>query len=200
MFIVYEGIDGCGKGTQIKKSVPYIFDLSKNYDVLLTREPTRDFGEIREKMRRGTNVKEDGFWYLDMFVKDRTNHIDRYIKPALANGTHVLSDRFKHSTLAYQPLQGVPLKKVIRAHQKLLNPDLTLIYDCPAPIAFERRKKEGATDVFDKDLAFQEKLRSAYLDLPKILKGEHVVVIDGSKSICKVFAETKKHLDMLLKK
>ena len=48
-FIVFEGIDGCGKGTQLKLAASFIFDLNKDYDVYITREPTRDFKEIREK-------------------------------------------------------------------------------------------------------------------------------------------------------
>lgn len=196
-FIVFEGIDGCGKGTQIKKATSYIFDKSKENIVAITREPTKDFKEIRAKMASETDVKKDGDWYLKMFVKDRRNHLSKYVIPNLTKGVHVLSDRHKHSTLTYQPLQGVPFEKVVEAHHGLLVPDLTLIYDCPAQIAFERRKNEGATDVFDKDLDFQEKLRLAYLDLPSKLSGEKIAVIDASKSIDDVFAETKKQIDIL---
>ncbi|HME87050.1 MAG TPA: dTMP kinase [Candidatus Nanoarchaeia archaeon] len=198
-FIVFEGIDGGGKGTQSKRAVSYVFDLSKENDILFTREPTRDFAEIRKRMAEGTDVKKDGHWYLGKFVEDRVNHINKYIEPNLANGTHVLSDRYKYSTLTYQPLQSVPLEDVLKAHEGLLIPDLTLIYDCPANIAFERRRSDGATDVFDKDMAFQEQLRLAYLDLPKVLPNENILVVNGNQPIEKVFEETKRALDSILK-
>jgi len=198
-FIVFEGIDGCGKGAQIKRAGPYIFDLSKEYDCLTTREPTRDFKEIRQRMAQGTDVKKDAEWYAKMFVADRRNHVEKYIQYLINLGTHVLTDRYKHSTLAYQHTQGIELSKLIEMHEGFLVPDLTLIFDCPAKLAFQRRRYEGATDVFDKDLEFQESLRKNYLKLKDILEGENIVIIDGSKPIDEVFSQTKEELDKILK-
>jgi dTMP kinase len=197
-FIVFEGIDGCGKGTQMKKAASYIFDLNKDFDVYITREPTRDFKEIRQRMASGTDVKKDAEWYAHAFVSDRKNHADNYIRPALEKGTHVLCDRFKYSTLAYQHAQGMKLGHLIEMHKGILVPDLILIFDCPASVAFERRKKEGATDVFDKDLKFQEELRKNYLKLKNELSDENIVIIDATKSIEEVFDEVKKHLSKIL--
>lgn len=197
-FIVFEGPDGCGKGTQIKIAASYIFDLSKDYDVYITREPTRDYKEIRQRMSQGTDVKKDAEWYANMFVADRRNHVEKYILPALQNGTHVLTDRYKHSTLAYQHTQGIDLNKLIEMHKGLIVPDLTLIFDCSAKLAFQRRRFEGATDVFDKDLEFQEQLRQNYLKLKDVLKDENIVIIDGSKPIDEVAIQTKAEIKKLL--
>ncbi|MAH03186.1 dTMP kinase [Candidatus Pacearchaeota archaeon] len=200
-FIVFEGIDGCGKATQLKLAHAYLWNLNKEIDMLTTREPTRDFKEIREKMERGTDVKDDKEWYAKQFISDRLNHCESYIDPALGNGTHVLCDRYKHSTLTYQHTQGMDFKKLVDMHKycpQILTPDLTLIYDCPAKIAFKRRQDEGAIDVFDKNLKFQEKLRKNYLKLPKKLSKEKIIIINATPSKENVFKETKKHLDYLL--
>lgn len=197
-FIVFEGIDGCGKGTQLKLAASYVFDKNKDYDTYQTREPTRDFKEIRQRLAQGQDAKKDGEWYAQMFVADRKNHLEKYIIPALNNRTHVLCDRFKHSTLAYQHTQQVPFNKLIEMHQGLLVPDLTIIFDCPAQIAFERRKEDGATEVFDKDLTFQEKLRQNYLKLKEELKNENIIIIDATKSKQEIFEEVKKEIDLLL--
>lgn len=196
-FIVFEGIDGCGKGTQLKLIHSYLWGLSKEIDVYTTREPTRDYKEIRKEMAKGTDVKKDAEWYAQMFVQDRWDHVRNYIKPALERGIIVLCDRYKLSTLAYQHTQGMALDDLLKMHKELLVPDLTMIFDCPAETAFERRKKEGSIDVFDKDLEFQKKLRQNYLKLKDILFDENMVIINGSKSVDDVFVEVQGHLGKL---
>ena len=197
-FIVFEGIDGCGKGTQLKLAHSYLWDLSKEIDIYTTREPTRNFKEIREKMSQDTVAKKDAEWYLDMFVKDRKDHLDSYILPTLKKGTHILCDRYKYSTIAYQNCQGIPLDQLIFAHEGLLIPDLTLIFDCPVEVAFKRRKKDGATDVFEKDIKFQRELRGKYLTLPHLLNKERIVIINSNRNIAETFAEVKKSLNSIL--
>eukprot|EP01087_Luapelamoeba_hula_P005186 TRINITY_DN15267_c0_g1_i1.p1 TRINITY_DN15267_c0_g1~~TRINITY_DN15267_c0_g1_i1.p1 ORF type:complete len:268 (-),score=29.50 TRINITY_DN15267_c0_g1_i1:17-820(-) len=181
-FIVFEGIDGSGKGTQIKQCVSFLFEHDKNFDIYLTREPTRDFAQIRTKMRESTDVRQGAEWYAEMFLRDRRNHVTSYIEPALARGTHVLCDRYKPSTLAYQHAQGMALEQLIQMHDGLLVPDITFIFDLEADTAFERRRSDGATDVFDKDLAFQRKLRDEYRAVQALLskQGENVVLIDAN--------------------
>jgi len=200
-FIVFEGIDGCGKGTQLKLAHSYIWDLSKYIDILTTREPHRDFKEIRERMAKGTDAKQDAEWYARAFVADRKNHIQKYIQPDLDKGIHVLSDRYKLSTLAYQHTQGMDLGYLIEMHRGLLVPDLTIIFDCPADIAQQRRRFEGraVTDVFENSLEFQEQLRQNYLKLPGILSGEKIIVIDSTPEPNVISEQVKTHLDELLK-
>ncbi len=196
-FIVFEGIDGCGKGTQLKLVSSFLFDLSKDHDIFMTREPTSDFKEIRKRMSEQEDAKQDAEWYADAFVKDRKNHIQKYIQPNLKHGTHVLCDRYKYSTLSYQQTQGIPLQELLDMHKNMITPDLTIIFDCPAEIAFERRKTDGATEVFDKDLGFQEELRQNYLKLKEQLPHENIIIIDSIKPIEKVFDDVKKHIKYL---
>ncbi len=199
-FIVFEGIDGCGKGTQAKIAISYIFDMDKRNDAYLTREPTRDRYEIRKRLEQGDDVKKDAEWYANMFIEDRKLHLAKYINPMLKNGTHVICDRYKYSTLAYQHAQGMELGNLIKRHENMTIPDLVFIFDCPAEVAFERRKNDGATDVFDKDLGFQEKLRNNYLELKQKLSNENIVIIDATKSIKEIKNEIIKNINILLGK
>lgn len=198
-FIVFEGIDGCGKGTQLKMAVSYFFDQDKNTDIYMTREPTRDFKEIRQRMAEQTEAKKDARWYAETFVKDRKNHINKYILPALNNGTHVFCDRYKHSTLAYQHTQGMEINELIKMHEGLLIPDLTIIFDCPALTAFERRKHAGAEDMFDKDLEFQEELRQNYLKLKEVLKEEKIIYLDATKKPQEIFERVKDEIKKIMR-
>lgn len=154
-------------------------------------------------MRKSTDVRQGAEWYAEMFVRDRRNHIDHFIEPAMARGTHVMCDRYKHSTLAYQHAQGMDLAQLMAMHQDMLVPDLTLIFDVDADVAFERRRLDGATDVFDKDKDFQRILRDHYRKVHALLKerGENVVLIDAhgtreaiakqvQSHICALFAQT----------
>jgi len=193
-FIVFEGIDGCGKGTQLKMAAAFLFDMNKDFDIFKTREPTRDFKEIREKLAQQTEVKENAEWYLNAFIEDRKNHLVKYIIPALNNGTLVLCDRYKHSTHTYQQTQGIDVNRIIELHNGLLVPDLTFIFDCPASIAFKRRENAGATEVFDKDLLFQEELRQNYLKLKEKLSDEKIIILDAAKKPEEIFEEVKKHI------
>ena len=203
-FIVFEGIDGCGKGTQLKLVHNYLWDLSKENEIYSTREPTRHSKEIREKMQQGKDVENDKEWYAEHFIKDRENHSKNFIVPSQLNGIYILCDRYKYSTLAYQQTQGINLDKLIEMHSRysIAEPDLTLIYDCQAEIAYERRLKENesAREVFDRDLEFQKKLRQNYLNLKKILSEENIVIINGNQEVEDVFKETKKHIDKLFSK
>ena len=182
-FIVFEGIDGSGKGTQLLRCAGFIFDLNKENDVYITREPTRDFKQLREEMRKeGVGIQHNAEWYAQTFIKDRRNHVDNYILPALRRGTHVICDRYKHSTLVYQHAQGMRLEDLQAMHEGIIVPDLTLIFDLDSDIAFERRKGDGATDIFDKDKEFLKVLRDNYRKLKDVLVGENVVYIDAART------------------
>ena len=201
-FIVFEGIDGCGKTMQLKLAHNYLWDLNKENEIYCTREPTKHSKEIRKKMQQGKNTKNNKEWYAEHFIKDRENHSLKYIVPSQINGIHILCDRYKYSTLAYQQTQGMKLDKLIQMHNRhaIVEPDLILFYDCPAEIAYQRRLKENEAtrEVFDKNIEFQKRLRQNYLNLKEILREENIVIIDANQEIEDVFKETKKHIDKLL--
>ncbi len=197
-FIVFEGIDGCGKDTQMLLSVPYLYEKSKFIDLYVTREPTRHSKEIRKRLESSTDVSQNREFFVTAFMDDRSMH-QSPIEGMLAFGTHVLTVRYQSSTDTFQPLTGISFERIRMMHdeREIISPDLTLIYDLPAPVAFARRQAAGATDVFDKDLAFQEKLRIAYLELPGKLPKEKFKIIDANRPIEQVFEDTKKTLDDL---
>jgi dTMP kinase len=194
-FIVFEGIDGSGKGTQICKALAYILEASKANDVYITREPTRTFLEIRRAMAASRNVRSNAHCFAEMFVKDRWNHIQQHIEPALRTGTHVLCDRYKYSTFAYQTTQGIDLSSLVEMHEGMLVPDMVLFIDCAADVSFQRRAGT-ATDVFEKNLEFQRALRQKYLELatdPRVA-ADNIRIINGMQSVEAVAEEITRHL------
>ena len=193
-FIVFEGLDGCGKSTQATLATSFLFSLNKENDILLTREPTRDFREIRSSLSSVTEVTKDPEWFARMFIADRKHHVQEYITPSLLRGTHVLCDRYKHSTLTFQQAQGIDLERLIDWHEGLPIPDLTIIFDLPTNTALERCGERGKKDLFER-AEFQEQVRKNYLDLASLLveRGERVVVIPVT-SIDHTAQQVQKHI------
>ena len=150
-------------------------------------------------MKSGLNPRDNAERLAELFVADRRVHA-ALIESLLSQGIDVVSDRYKYSTLAYQQTQGISLQKLIDMHKGILIPDLTLIIDTLAEIALERIiKDEGREykEVFEqKD--FQEKLRENYLAFSEQLADEKIIVIDGNKSIAKVFESIKKEVEKIL--
>ena len=201
-FIVIDGMDGSGKTTQTMKLVEYIFKRDKRNHIVLTREPyASNMGlEIRKLLAESTDPMQNGYKMAELFVGDRKIHVYELIAPSVEQGRHVISDRYKYSTLAYQQTQGVPLEKLMEMHNGFLVPDITFIFDVPAEVAMQRMSKDairGKKEVFEK-LEFQEKLRHNYLALKQQLPNENIVIVDASKSIDEVFSQIKVEVDKIL--
>ncbi len=200
-FIVLDGIDGCGKGTQVKLLANHLFNGDKKNHIFLTREPYNSeyYAKIRQLLKEGINPKDDAEVLTELFVKDRRVHAE-LIGDFLSCGIHVICDRYKYATLVYQKIQGISFEKLLEMHKGVLAPDLALIIDVPADVALERVEKDGNRshkEVFEqKD--FQEKLRRNFLALPAALPDEKIVVIDGNKPVGEVFEDVKKAVTPLL--
>ena len=182
-FIVLEGIDGSGKSTQMLNLSKYIYQLSKDNDVLLTREPTRHFrSSLRDTMKLSTNENDNAGLFSKVFVEDRKKHLKDLIEPNLSQGVHVICDRYKMSTLAYQSNQGIDLNLLVQRHEGMLIPDLTILLDCSVDKTKSRRQAHEQEEVFDRaSFEWTEKLRRTYLSLAKYeLSSENIVVIDTS--------------------
>jgi len=135
-----------------------------------------------------------------LFIEDRREHIKELIEPALNKGIHVVSDRYKYSTIVYQSVQGLPLQELIDKHKDMPTPDLVLIFDVPISVARERMKKDLRKEhKFEADKEFQKKLRKSYLKLPEIFPEENIIIIDGTKTIDEVSLEVRKILDKYFK-
>ena len=200
IFIVLDGIDGCGKGTIMKKVAAYLFDKQKTNHVLMTREPyiSKHHDEIRRLLKENTNPYDNVELFADLWVKDRKVHA-AWIKKELDAGHHVISDRYKYSTLAYQQTQGISLEKLIEMHDGVLIPDLVIFVDVPVEEAIRRAnndKNRNFKEVFEKQ-EFQEKLRTNYLAIPNALPNENIVILSGVSSDI-IFEQAKKEIDKVL--
>jgi dTMP kinase len=187
-FIVLEGIDGSGTTTQAAKLAGYLFKREGTH-IFLTKEPTGfEIGrEIKRKLKEdkaaGINpFEEKGEEYTRRYVEDRKHHaglIDSYLK----EGIHVVCDRYKYSTFAYQKAQGQDLDKLIEMHNGLVVPDIVLILDLSAEKALERRMGDKTTPELFEKLEFQREVRENYLTLNEGLVGENIIIMDGLRSI-----------------
>ncbi len=195
-FIVFEGIDGCGKSTQFFLLAEHIFCKNKFSNVFITREPYK-LKEIRKILREDDNPYEQAEKLTSLFLKDREQHIKEVIKPTLKNNSIVISDRYKLSTIIYQSTQGIQIQKLIDLHKKMPIPDITFIIDLPAEIATQRMKNKGINSEkkFERSVEFQELLRRAYLKIPNLLKDEKIFVIDGNDSIKEIHETIKRIYD-----
>jgi dTMP kinase len=187
LFIVFEGIDGCGKGTQVKLFHGYLFDASKYHHILCTREPFMS-REIRTIMQQDSDAYAQPEKCAELFIGDRQRHVDELIIPHLNRGEGfiVVCDRYKYSTIAYQSTQGLDVHGLIAKHRDMPVPDLTFIVDVPVEVAVERMKKDAEREgerehKFESDTEFMEKLRRNYLGLKELLPNERIVIIDGNK-------------------
>lgn len=202
VFIVLDGLDGSGKSEMVKLLHNYLFSKSKKYRILTTREPTNGtYGnEIREMLAREQDPNINGQKMLELFIKDREDHLKNTIIPFLnkSNGHEVniaICDRYYYSTIAFQAAQGLDINMLVELNKKFLSPDAAFILDIEPETALERikgREKEK----FEK-LEFMKKLRKNFLKLPKLLN-DNLNIIDASKSLDLVFKDVKKEVDKLL--
>lgn len=205
-FIVFDGLPGCGKGTQIKRTLEYVYEKSKKYDnILITDEPTNgQYGlKIREMFSKQKSSKDFADELFQAFVDDRAWHIENVIKPCLEKNFVILCDRYKYSSIVYQTLQGNEFEKVFAAHKDFLAPDLALIMDVKPEVAYDRinfakeEKRKEQKDGF-RELEFIKNLREGFLALPKQLPSENIQIINANESIPSVFDQIKPLVDKVL--
>lgn len=201
LFIVLDGMDGSGKSEMVKLLHNYIFSKSKSYRILTTREPTsgRYGKEIRQILASDKDPKENAEKLLELFIKDRHEHVNEGIIPFLkkSNGdvNIVLCDRYYYSTIAFQAVQGLDMKMLIEKNKNFLKPDVAFIMDLRPETALERIKRREM-EKFE-NIDFMRSLRGRFLQLPKILK-DNIKIIDASKGAGEVFEDIKKEVDKML--
>lgn len=193
MFISFEGTEGVGKSTLIRKFYEYFQSLGK--DVVLTREPggTPLAEQIRSMLlsvNHEENMSHDT--ELLMMYAARAQHLTQVILPALAEGKVVLCDRFADSSFAYQ-CAGRGLSKT---KLKLLNenfvekmPDITFWLDAPIEVGMERARERGALDRFEQEkVTFFEKVRSGFAEI-HLQEPERMKRLDATQTAEQVFDE-----------
>ncbi len=193
LFITLEGGEGSGKSTQIKRLKERL--EARGLDVITTREPggTPEAEKIRELIVRNDGGRWTPMAEVLLFFTARTMHLENLIKPALAAGKIVISDRFTDSTRAYQSAgHGLPPEKIEAINSIAIDgftPDLTFILDIEPEEGIKRSLKQNESagtlteDRFEAlDLSFHKKLRAEYLAIAK-REPERCCVIDAMKDI-----------------
>jgi dTMP kinase len=198
-FITLEGVDGAGKSTHVEGVAARL--RAAGHDVLVTREPGGT--PLAEKLRTLLLAEEvEAFAETLLMFAARADHVTRVIRPALAAGKWVVCDRFTDATLAYQGGgKGVPreaIGQLAAMSHPGLEPDLTLIFDCPYEISRERLAGTGRRlDRFEReDRAFFERVRATYLGLGQS-NPDRVKIIDGGRPLAVVKAQLESILAVL---
>ena len=197
-FITFEGGEGCGKSTQVKRLEAFL--RGEGYEVLLTREPggTRLAELVRSLLKDEHEDPPCDRSELLLFLAARAQLVRNVIRPALERGVWVVSDRFSDSTFAYQGYgRGLPLEFLKVANDfacEGLQSDLTILLDVPPEVACERmRRREAATNTAADRIelagdAFHARLREGFHSLAAA-NPERIVVVDASGSPDEVWGE-----------
>ena len=184
LFITFEGTEGAGKSTQIKRVGAWLKRQGRR--VLVLREPggTRTGEAIRQVLLDNRNKAMSAETELLLYLAARAQIVREKILPALARGTAVICDRFEDSTLAYQGFgRGFSLKKIENVSRELvrgaLEPDLTVVLDIDPSAGL---KRGGRHDRMEKQsLVFHRRVRAGFLKLAA-RKPRRYLVLDARES------------------
>ncbi len=199
-FVVIEGLDGSGKGTMVREAKKFLLRKGIAEErIFCTAEPTHGyFGKkLREMLSSSIEPNVNARQFLDLYVSDRKEHLEKEILPALKEGKIVLCDRYKYSTFVYQQLQGISLEKIAAMHEGMQTPDLAIILDIPVDDALKRIGRRKKIEVFERR-EFMQKVRQCFLQLKEIFPQEDIVFIDASRSVAQVSGEISKLLCLKL--
>ena len=190
LFITFEGVDGCGKTTQLKLLSEYL--KNHGYEIVVTREPgAKGLGEkIREIL-----LHYDGEVYSRaesfLFLADRAQHIDKIVNPAVEEGKIVLCDRHTDSTIAYQGYgRGVDINQLNMLNAIATDgkkPDLTFVFDIDVETSMSRVGAE-MDRMESSGIEFFNKVRNGYLDIAKN-EPDRVKVINANRTVTDISKE-----------
>jgi dTMP kinase len=189
-FIVIEGIDGTGKSTQATMLAKHL--RSQGHEVVQSFEPTNGTwgSQLRASATTGRlSIEEE----LDLFLKDRREHVEQLILPTIARGGIVILDRYYFSTMAYQGARGIDPASIRATNEAFAPvPDTLLILDLPVDQALQRiGVRDGEANEFEKRESLQF-CRDLFLSLRN---EPFASCIDASQSIEQVHANILKAID-----
>ena len=187
--IVIEGIDGAGKTTHARKLVRWL--RKKGIRARYTFEPTRGaIGRILEKMasKRKVDVRVEAL----LFAADRIDHLNKIIRPLLEKGFIIISDRYVHSSIAYQSVTVGDQGWVEELNKFAEKPDLVILLDVYPEIGLKRIKRKRAR--FER-IEILKKVREKYLELAE---REGFKVINANRGVEEVFEDVKSSVEKFL--
>ena len=203
LFITFEGIDGCGKSTQLSLAARSLRE--RGLDVVVTREPggTPIAEKIREILISPENSEMVNECELLLYLAARAQHVHQTIIPALEEGKIILCDRFQEATFAYQGFGrsfSLKLLKDLNAFATgSLNPDCTLIFDISEQVSRIRLEaiNKGKDRLEQNGIEFFKRIRNGYHELAKA-EPSRIVLIYGERSISEVSDLVRSRIDALL--
>jgi dTMP kinase len=190
-FIVIEGLDGSGGTTQSRLLTDWL--TRSGHKVLLTREPSS--GPVGKLIRKSLSGSSESAKMSDavlpyLFAADRRDHLDQEIIPSLEKDQIVISDRYYHSSLAYQSL-SIGLPRVTELNASFLRPDITFFLWLSPEVSFERVQLRGLPverfETLDRLRAVAESYKSVIAHCKAM--GEKIVKIDASRSIEEIHSD-----------
>ena len=199
LFITFEGIDGCGKTTQIELLKEEL--EKKGYTVLLTREPgAKGLGEKFREILLNYDGEVSSNCESFLFLADRAQHIDTIIKPAINNGTIVLCDRHTDSTVAYQGYgRELDLEQIYQLNKIATNgivPDITFILDIDIETSLQRIGK-GRDRMENAGREFFERVRNGYIEISK-QEPKRVKLLNGKSPIEEIQNTISNYVEKLI--
>lgn len=187
LFLSLEGIDGSGKSTQGRRLAQTLRD--HGHRVTLTREPGGSPGaeEIRRLVLEGATDRWSAETEILLFTAARRDHLEKTIRPALARGEVVITDRFADSTRIFQGItRGDLTETVDRLHALMIGiePDLTLLFDLDPAVGLARATARAGAELRFEDmgLGFQQKARAGFLALAKAHPRFHLIDADADEA------------------
>ncbi|MCL4398231.1 MAG: dTMP kinase [Candidatus Parvarchaeota archaeon] len=189
-FIVIEGIDNAGKGTQSVLLAEHL--KSKGFKVLLTKEPTNGIlgGISKAALNKELSISNKALQLL--FCADRAHHLETEIEPAMQNGFVVICDRYFFSTLAYGFASNINYKWLRSVNISFRKPDLGIYLDLDPKASLSRSKKQvDGLQLFD-NVEKISKVRQAYLSIAKEF---HLKKVDAKGTVEEVSQRINKIVD-----
>ena len=201
MFISFEGIDFCGKSTQVKLLRKYLG--KKNEQVKIIREPggTKISELVRSILLNKAHNKMTIETEIFLFSASRAQLVRQKIRPYLEHGIYVISDRFHDSTTAYQGFgRGIPIEAVNNINRLAIGdtiPDLTFFIDIPVEEAERRKQKKGKSKLDRIEISknnFYQRVRAGYLYLAE--REKRFRVLNGTLKVNEIHRQIIEEIEL----